>query len=69
MSALCQKQTKCIAAKTTLFDHLGAVMLTARSLGYRAHSIMSCIKLRRASVSKGLRNIGKLGGAACAASL
>jgi hypothetical protein len=32
-------------------------------------SIMSCIKLRRASVSKGLRNIGKLGGTACAASL
>ena len=29
---------------------------------------MACIKLRSASASKGLRSIGKLGGAACAAS-
>jgi hypothetical protein len=37
MSTKCQKPTKRVVAKTTLFDHLGAVMLTARSLGYRAH--------------------------------
>jgi hypothetical protein len=69
MSEVGHKQTKCNAAKRSLFDTSGPWRLPHDHWDAELTSIMSCIKLRSASVSKGLRNIGKLGGTACAASL